>query len=117
MKYSKYLAIFIMLLGLAVIITAGFGCFGTTAEIKFALALAGIAIILSGLIQIRQVQDTKQEEERYQKIMEKLEKIEKDIEGLEQPKGSGVVIADVISSGLKYYAEHMAQPKKEEKDD
>jgi uncharacterized membrane protein YqjE len=114
MKYSIYLAILIMLLGLAVIITI---VFSPTAELKFAMALTGIALILSGLIQLRQVQDKKEEDVRYRQIMEKLEKIEKDIASLEQPKGTGVAIADVISSGLKYYAEHMAEPKKEDKDD
>jgi uncharacterized membrane protein len=114
MKYSKYLAILIMVLGLVLVILIAFS---SNPELKFTLALAGIAIILSGFIQIMQVQDNKLEDERYRKIMEKLEKIEKDIESLEQPKSSGAVIADVISSGLKYYAEHMAEPKKEDKND
>jgi membrane-bound ClpP family serine protease len=114
MRYSKYLAIFIMLLGLALIITTAFS---PTAELKFAIALAGIALILSGLIQLRQAQDKNDEEERYRMLTEKLEKIEKDIASLEQTKGSGVAIADVISSGLKYYAEHIAELKKEDEND
>jgi len=49
--------------------------------------------------------------------MAKLEQIQQELKKEDESKGKGVVIADVISSGLKYYAEHMTKPKKEEEND
>lgn len=33
---------------------------------------------------------------------------------MEKEKDKGVIIADVLNSGLKYYAEHLSKSKKEE---
>jgi hypothetical protein len=114
MNYSVPIAILIMFLGLVIIVTA---VISSMLELKIALALAGAAFISSGLIQLGQAQEKKQDDERYKKMMDQLEKIEKELEKMEHPKGTGVAIADVISSGLKYYTEHMTKPKKEEEND
>ncbi len=82
-----------------------------------ALALAGLAFILPGFILLGQVRNIKRDEEKFERIMSKLYEIQQELEKVEQPSGTGVAIADVISSGLKYYAEHMSKPKKEEEND
>ncbi len=117
MKYSIPIAILIMIIGIVIIITALVS--PMMLQLKIALALAGAALISSGLIQLGQAQDKKQDkkwdEEKHQRIMDKLEKIEEELTKLEQPKNTGVVIADVLASGLKYYSEHLNKPEKEEK--
>ena len=44
----------------------------------------------------------------------KLDGIQQELKKDDQPKGTGVAIADVITSGLKYYADHITKSKKEE---
>jgi sulfite exporter TauE/SafE len=82
-----------------------------------ALAIAGLAFILSGFIQLGQIWNIKRDEEKLKRIINKLNEIQQSLEKVEQPKATGVAIADVISSGLKYYTEHMAKPKKKEEND
>ena len=116
MNINYYIGIGIFLMAAAITVFV-LALYINIIEVKIAIIVAAFGLLASGLMQLGLVGEKKQEEGRYQMIMEKLEKIEKDIEGLEPSKGSGVAIADVISSGLKFYAEHMAQPKKEQKDD
>lgn len=104
------MAIIIMLIGILFTILA-------IANSDITLAIAGLAFILSGFIQFGQVRDSEQNKKRFEQIMNKLDKIEQKLEKVEQPKGTSVVIADVISSGLKYYTEHVTKPKKEEEND
>ena len=110
--YGKLIAIIIMVIG----IVAVFSAFFSQMEFQVVLALAGAAFIFYGIFQFGKVLERQKNEERYQQLMAKLEQIRQELEKEEKPKG-GVAIADVISSGLKYYAEHIAQPKKEEKND
>jgi len=65
-----------------------------------------------GLVQIKRAQSVKAEEERFNKIIAKLDEIQQELKKEDQPKGTGVAIADVISSGLKYYSEYMTKQKK-----
>ena len=114
MNYSIPITIFIMVLGLAIIVTA---IFSPSLELKIALALAGAALISSGVIQLRLMQDKKQADQKLEQITTKLDEIKQALQKEDEPKGKGVVIADVIASGLKYYAEHMTKPQKEKKND
>ena len=84
-----------------------------------ALAIAGLGFILSGFIQLGQSRNSQQNKKQFEQLMDKLEKIEKELEkqGQDQPKGTGVAIADIIASGLKYYAEHVSGTKGEEEND
>ena len=54
------------------------------------------------------------EEERFDMIVTKLDEIQQEFKKEDQPKGTGVAIADVITSGLKYYADQITKSKKEE---
>jgi len=117
-NYSVPIAIFIMVIGLVI---AGIAFISDVLELQIALGLAGVGFVSTALVLFVQVQDKKSaarlEEEKHRQIMEKLEKIEKELERAEQPKQGGVAIADVISSGLKYYAQHLTKPKKEDEND
>ena len=83
-------------------------------QLQIAMGLIGLGFISLGMVQIKRQQDEKRNKERFVEIIAKLDEIQQELKKQEQPKGSGVVIADVISSGLKYYTEHMTKQQKEE---
>jgi hypothetical protein len=82
-----------------------------------ALAIAGSGFILSGFIQLGQARGSEQNKKQFEQIMTSLKEITQSLQKEGESKGKGVVIADVLSSGLKYYAEHMTKPKKEDEND
>lgn len=114
MKHSIPIAIFIMLIGFVIIVIA---FISQILEMQIALALAGAAFVSSGMIQLGQVRDQKHVNQNLEQIKSKLNEIQQELEKMEQPKSKGVVIADVLASGLKYYAEHVDRQKEEEKND
>ena len=114
MSLTKSIAIVITLIGLGLIISA---FIDSSLQLQIALTLVGLGFICLGLMQLKRARERKQDEERFEQIMTKLKEIQQELEKAEQPKRTGVAIADVISSGLKYYTEHMTKPKKEEEND
>ena len=114
MNYSIPIGIFVIVTGVTVFITS---FFSQIFELKIALLIAAAGLIGSGIAQLGQAQEKRQYYQRFDKIMDKLEKIEKELEKIEQPKNTGVAIADVLASGLKYYTKHMNKQEKEEKND
>ena len=111
MKLMKSAAIVIILVGLGLIGTA---FINSMLQLQIASALAGLGFICLGLLRLKRIQDKKQDEERYKQIMTRLDEIQAELKNIEQPKGTGVAIADVITSGLKYYAEQMNRQNREE---
>jgi hypothetical protein len=111
MNIEKLAVIIIILAGTGLIITA---FFDSPVQLQIISALVGAGLICLGLMQLKHARDTRQNEERFGQIIDKLEIIEKELEKIEQPKGGGVAIADVLASGLKYYTKHMSPPKEEE---
>jgi len=83
-------------------------------QFQIALGLIGLGFISLGLVQIKRLQDRKRTNERFDEIMAKLNDIQQELEKEDQPKATGVAIADIISSGLKYYTEHVARQKEEQ---
>jgi flagellar biosynthesis component FlhA len=112
MNITKYLAIVIILAGIGIIVAA---YVGSMPELQIAVTLVGLGFICLGLIQWKRERDKKQSEIKHQEIMAKLDEIKQELEKKGEPRGTGVAIADVISSGLKYYSEYMTKPDKEEK--
>ena len=82
-------------------------------SLQIVLGLIGLGFISTGLLQVKRGQDEKRDKERFDEIMAQLKQIQQELEKEEKPKGTGVAIADIISSGLKYYTEHMNKPKEE----
>ena len=116
MNMMKTAAIAICVIGVGIIITA---FIAPPLQTQLALILGGLALAGIGVLLVKLAQSRQQDVERFGELTAKLEKLEKlgeKLENLEQPRNTGVAIADVISSGLKYYAEHLGQ-QKEEKDD
>ena len=114
MNLMKPIVIVIILVGLGLIITA---FIDSPLQLQIASALVGLGFICLGLMQVKRDQDRKRNEERFDQLMSKLDQIQQEIQKEDESKGKGVVIADVIASGLKYYAEHMTKLKKEEEND
>ena len=83
-------------------------------QLQIAMWIIGLGFFSLGLVQIKRAQSVKAEEERFNKIIAKLDEIQQELKKEEQPKGTGVAIADVITSGLKYYADQITKSKKEE---
>ncbi|MFC1914122.1 hypothetical protein ACFLXF_02485 [Chloroflexota bacterium] len=97
--------------GLGIIILA---FMNSPLQLQIVLGFIGLGFIVLGLVQLKRLQDEKRDKERFDEIMAKLDEIQKELKKEEQSKGSGIAIADVITSGLKYYAEHMTKQNKEE---
>lgn len=104
-------SIMMILIGLGIIILA---FMNSPIQLQIALGLFGLGFISLGLLHMKQSQDRKKYEERFDNIMTKLDEIQQELKKEDQPKRTGVAIADVITSSLKYYAEHMTKQKKEE---
>ena len=100
-----------MVIGVALIVLA---FFNSPVALQFGMGLGGLGFISLGLLVLKRNSDRKREEEQAEQIMANLDEIKQELEKLEQPKGTGVAIADVISSGLKYYTEHLSKEKDEE---
>ena len=114
MNLMKPIIIVIILVGLGLVITA---FIDAPLQLQIASALVGLGFICLGLIQVKRAREIMRNEERFEQIMTKLDQIQQELEKEDEPKGTGVVIADVLASGLKYYTEHMSKPKKEEEND
>ncbi len=109
-SYQSF-GIVMIVIGLGIIILA---FMNSPMQLQIALGLIGLGFITLGLVQMKRGQDRKKNEERFDIIVTKLDEIRQELKKEDQPKGTGVVIADVISSGLKYYSEYITKQKKEE---
>jgi hypothetical protein len=77
-------------------------------QLQLVVGLSGLGFISLGLVQFKSVRDKKKDAVNLNLIQEKLDEIKRELENKEEkPGGTGVAIADIISSGLKYYTEHM----------
>ena len=103
-----------------VIIVSGFGMIAlafinSPLQLQIALGLIGLGFVSLGLVQLKRARNESINEKRFDQIMVKLDEIQQELKKEDQPKRTGVAIADVITSGLKYYSEYMTKQKKEEK--
>jgi hypothetical protein len=109
-SYQSF-GIVMMLIGLGMVVMA---FINSPLQLQIAMWIIGLGFFSLGLVQIKRAQSVKAEEERFNKIIAKLDEIQQELKKEEQTKGTGVAIADVISSGLKYYSEYITKQKKEE---
>jgi len=100
-----------MLIGLGAIILA---FINSPLQLQIALGLIGLGFISLGLVQIKRLRDENRNKERFIEIMAKLDDIQQELIKEDQSKGTGVAIADAITSGLKYYSEYITKQEKEE---
>lgn len=103
-----------------VLIVSGFGMtalafINSPLQLQIALGLIGLGFISLGLVQLKRARNESINEKRFDQIMVKLDEIQQELQKEKQPERGGTAIADVITSGLKYYSEYMTRQKKEEK--
>ena len=100
-----------ILVGLGVIILA---FINSPLQLQIALGLIGLGLISLGLVQVKRAQYENINEKRFDQVIAKLDEIQQELKKEDRPKGTGIAIADVISSGLKFYADQITKPKEEE---
>jgi len=106
-------------LAVILVILAGLGIFITVflaadIQLRVALGLGGIGLFSLGFIFIKLARDTRKAQEKLDTIIARLEELQQEIQKKEEPGKSGIAIADIISSGLKFYSEYKDREKKEE---
>ena len=114
MSLMKSAAIATGIIGLGIIVTA---FVDPPLQTRLALILVGLGLIGIGILLVKLAQSRKHDVARFGEIVTRLDKIEQELQKKEEPKNKGIAIADVISSGLKYYTQHMTKPKGEEEND
>ena len=110
-SYQSF-GIVMMLIGFGMVVMA---FINSPLQLQIALGLIGLGFISLGFAQLKRAQNESINEKRFDQIMVKLDEIQQELKKEDQPKRTGVAIADVITSGLKYYSEYMTKQKKEEK--
>ena len=105
-------SVVMILIGFTTVILA---VFNSPWQLQIALGLIGLGFIALGLVYVKRAQNENRDEQRFNQIIARLDEIQQELKKEDQPKRTGVAIADVITSGLKYYAEYTTKQKKEEK--
>ena len=89
--------------------------FNSPVQLQLVIGLAGLGSFSFGLVQFKSLRDKKKEAANLERIYAKLDEIKHELERKEEKSGgTGVAIADIISSGLKYYSEHMSKDRDDE---
>ncbi|HEY97821.1 MAG TPA: hypothetical protein G4O16_06540 [Dehalococcoidia bacterium] len=101
------------------VILAGIGIFisaflAADIQLRVALGLGGVALFSLGVIIIKLTRDTRKAQEKLDTIIARLEELHQEIQKKEESGKSGIAIADIISSGLKFYSEYKDRDKKKE---
>ncbi len=104
---ERGLAAATVLLGAAII---GLAFFVSPAPLQAALGLAGTGGALIGLAQLRRAGDAA----KLDRILAELEEIREKLENTGEPEGGRTALSDVITTGLKMYADRIGRTKAEE---
>ena len=102
-----------------IVVLAGIGVFisaflASDIQLQIALGLGGVGLFSLGMIIIKLARDTKKAQEKLDAIIAKLDELEQELQKKEEPGKSGVAIADIINSSMKFYSEYKSKEKKEE---
>ena len=101
----------IILTGIGIIIAA---CLASSLALQIALGLGGAGLICLGLVIIKLVHEERQSQEKLDALMTRLDELQQELQKKEESGKSGIAIADIISSSLKFYSEYKNRDKKEE---
>jgi hypothetical protein len=105
---DRYLGRVTMLLGLAVIALA---FFVAPIPLQVALGLAGAGVVTIGLAQQKRARDSN----KLDRILTELSEIRQKLEQPKEPETGRTAIVDVITAGLKLYADRIPKPTQEDK--
>ena len=107
---SGILSAVIILSGLGIII---FAFVNSPLQLQIVIGLIGLGFIFLGLVQVKRVQDGKGDKERFEQILTRLNQIQQELRKEKQTERGGTVIADILTSSLKYYADKIKNEKSE----
>ena len=110
-KLYPVAVIFVVLAGIGVFISA---FLASDIQLQIALGLGGVGLFSLGLIIIKITRDDKKAQEKLDAIIAKLDELQQELQKKEEPGKSGVAIADIISSSMKFYSEYKSKEKKED---
>jgi hypothetical protein len=83
-------------------------------QLQITLGFIGLGFITLGLVQVKREQNIKVNEARFDIIVTKLDEIQQELKKEDQSKGTGVIVADILSSSLQYYTDYLTKQKKKE---
>ncbi|MFC1949171.1 hypothetical protein ACFLW0_03255 [Chloroflexota bacterium] len=109
-SYQSF-GVVMMLIGVGMVVMA---FINSPLQLQIAMCIIGLGFFSLGLVQIKRAQNVRAEEERFNKILAKLDEIQQELKKEDQSKGTGVVVADILSSSLQYYTDYLTKQKKEE---
>ncbi len=104
---DRYLSGVTMLLGLGVILLA---FFVAPIPLQVALGLTGVGVVTIGLGQQKRLRDA----EKIDRILTELSEIRQKLEQPKEPESGRTAIADVITAGMKLYADRITKPTQKE---
>jgi len=100
-----------IVIGFGIIILASIN---SPLQLQIAIGFTGLGFITLGLVQVKREQDRKVNEERFDIIVTKIDEMQQELKKTDQSKGTGVVVADILSTSLQYYTDYLTKRKKEE---
>lgn len=83
-------------------------------QLQITLGLIGLELIALGLIQVKRSLEDYSYEKRLNQIIAKLNEIQQELHEGKEAEKRGATIAEIISSGLKYYSDQKNKPPKDE---
>lgn len=103
----------------AVLLLAGIGIIilaflNTPLELQIVLGLVGLGFVVLSLVPLGLARREQNDSEKFTQLMIKLNEIKEELHKHEEKQGkSGVAIADIINSGMKFYSDYVKKDKDE----
>jgi hypothetical protein len=105
-------AIILALAGTGGIVSSGFV---DPVAMRVGLELGGVGLLGLGLLAFRLGQAEARAEERHRELLAKLDELKEELKNQEEkPRNSGVAIADIFGTGLKWYSDYVTRNKEEQ---
>ena len=104
----RLISIILMLIGIGIIIL---GFINTPLQLQIAVGFTGLGFTLMGLVLLKRAYEEYTDEQRFNQIVAKLDEIQQELKEELPRKKSGTVIADIITTGLKYYTDQVTGQK------
>lgn len=119
MRFSKYLnsasyrmlGTVIIAIGLGIIILA---IINPPLLLQITLGFIGLGFISMGLFQLKRSMEDYSYKKSFNQLIAKLDEIQLELQEDKEAKKRGATVAEIISSGLKYYADQKNKAKKDE---
>ena len=99
----------LVVIGVGLIVLA---FFVSPVSVQVATGLGGLGFIALALLQVKRDRDRRRDGEKLDRVLADLEEIKEKLK--EEPEKPKTVIADILTSGLKYYTDYMHRHKEDE---